>query len=101
MVLIEVQVIPSGGHAPEDQPYYFVDQAIEAIKTSGLKYEVEPLGTTIEGELSAAMAAAVGAHRAALEAGADAVVTVIKVAQRRAGETTMQDLVAKHRRSRD
>jgi uncharacterized protein YqgV (UPF0045/DUF77 family) len=62
MVLIEIQVIPSGGSPPQDQPYYFVERAIEVIKASGLKYEVEPLGTTIEGELSAAMSTAMRAH---------------------------------------
>jgi hypothetical protein len=30
MALIEIQVIPSGS-APPDQPYYFVERAIEVI----------------------------------------------------------------------
>jgi uncharacterized protein (TIGR00106 family) len=99
MALIEIQVIASGGSPPEGQPYYFVDRAIEAIKDSGLKYEVEPLGTTIEGEFEAAMATAIRAHLAPLEAGADGVLTIIKIAQRRQDRTTMQELVAKHRPS--
>jgi uncharacterized protein (TIGR00106 family) len=97
MALIEIQVIPSGGSPPEDQPYYFVERAIEVIKASGLKYEVEPLGTTIEGDLGAAMSTAMRAHHAPLEAGADGVLTIIKIAQRRDDRTTMQELVGKHR----
>jgi uncharacterized protein (TIGR00106 family) len=97
MALVEIQVIPSGGRAPADQPYYFVDRAIEVIKASGLKYEVEPMGTTIEGDLDAAMETALRALKAPLEAGAEGVFTVIKVAHRRGGTATMQDLVGKHR----
>ncbi len=97
MALIEIQVIPGGGHPPDGQPYYFVDRAIDAIRASGLPYEVEPLGTTIEGDFDAAMAAAVSAHRAALEAGADRVLTVIKIAQQREDGPSMQDLVGPHR----
>ncbi len=97
MALVEIQVIPSGGARPEGQPYYFVERAIDVLKASGLPYEVEPLGTTIEGALEAAMAAAIQAHKAPLEAGADSVVTIIKIAQRREDTVTMQDLVGKHR----
>jgi uncharacterized protein (TIGR00106 family) len=97
MALVEIQVIPSGGRPPADQPYYFVDRAIEVIKASGLKYEVEPLGTTIEGDLDAAMDTALRALKAPLEAGAEGVFTVIKVAHRPGGTATMQDLVGKHR----
>jgi len=97
MALIEIQVLPRGGAAPPDQPYYFVERAIDVIKSSGLKYEVEPLGTTIEGEFDVAMATAVAAHKATLEAGADSVITIIKIAQQRQDTTTMADLVGKHR----
>lgn len=97
MALIEIQVIPRGGTPPEGQPYYYVDRAIDAIKQSGLEYEVEPLGTTIQGDFDAAIAAAIRAHKAPLEAGADGVITVIKIAQGRVDTTTMADLVNKHR----
>lgn len=97
MALIEIQVIPSGGRAPDDQPYYFVDRAIDVIKASGLKYEVEPMGTTIEGDFDAAMETAIRALKAPLEAGAEGVFTVIKVSHRPGRTTTMEDLVGKHR----
>lgn len=97
MALIEIQVIPRGGETPEGQPYYFVERAIDVIKASGLEHEVEPLGTTIQGEFEAAIATAIRAHQAPLEAGAESVLTVIKIYQSRQDTTTMQDLVGKHR----
>jgi len=97
MALIEIQVIPSGGQAPSSQPYYFVDKAIDVIKASGLKYEVEPMGTTIEGDFDAAMDTAIRALKAPIEAGADGVFTILKVSHRRSGGASMHDLVSKHR----
>lgn len=51
--IMSVQVIPT---APEGiHPYDYVDQAIEIIQASGLKYEVHALETTLEGELQAVL----------------------------------------------
>jgi len=97
MALIEIQVMPSGGQKPPDQPYYFVERAIDVIKTSGLRYEVEPMGTTIEGDLDAVLETAIRALKAPLEAGAEGIFTIIKVSHRQGSSTTMQDLVGKHR----
>jgi uncharacterized protein (TIGR00106 family) len=97
MTLIEIQVLPSGGQAPPGQPYYFVERAIDVIKASGLKYEVEPMGTTIEGDFDAAMDTAIRALKAPLEAGAEGVFTIIKVSHRARGGATMDQLVGKHR----
>lgn len=97
MALVEIQVIPRGGTPPPGEPYYFVERAIDVIKASGLEYEVEPLGTTIQGEIDAALETAIRAHKAPLEAGAESVITIIKIAQSRTDAVTMQDLVSKHR----
>jgi uncharacterized protein (TIGR00106 family) len=97
VALIEIQVMPRGGHPPADEPYYFVERALDVIKASGLKFEVEPLGTTLEGDFDAAIATCIKAHKAVLEAGADSAYTIIKISHRREGTTTMADLVTKHR----
>ena len=97
MALLEIQVIPRSGEAPPGEPYYFVDRAIAKIRESGLPFEVEPLGTTIEGDLDAVLGVAVAAHKAVLNAGAEGVITVIKIADGRDDSPTMQDLVGKHR----
>jgi len=47
--LVSIQIIPS---VPEGESVYeYVDAAIAVIKDAGVKYEVHPLETTMEGNL--------------------------------------------------
>ena len=79
--------------------YPVVDRAIEAIKASGLRYEVGPLETTIEGDdLDSLLAAAKAAHLAAFEAGAGKEGTIIQIEDAVEG-TTIDQKVAKYRRN--
>jgi uncharacterized protein YqgV (UPF0045/DUF77 family) len=93
IVNVGVQVLPLTENAIP-----LVDRAIAAIAASGLKYEVGPLETTIEGPFEAALAAAKAAHLACLEAGAQHVVTIIKIADGAAGALTIEEKTAKYRR---
>jgi uncharacterized protein YqgV (UPF0045/DUF77 family) len=89
---VAVQVLPL-----VDDAFPIVDRAIAAIQASGVKYEVGPLETTMEGDdLSTLLAVAQAAHLACFEAGANQVVTLIKIADA-AGGTTIEDKVAKYR----
>lgn len=45
---VSLQVLPS---VPEERVYPVVDKVIEMIKESGVKYEVGPMETTMEGDL--------------------------------------------------
>lgn len=92
IVNVGVQVLPL---TPDALP--IVDQAIAAIAASGLRYEVGPLETTIEGPFEAAVNAAKAAHLACLEAGAEHVVTIIKIADGRAGAHSIDEKTAKYR----
>jgi uncharacterized protein (TIGR00106 family) len=75
-----------------------VDKAIEAIQASGVKYEVGPLETTLEGDdLDQLLEVAKAAHRACFEAGAGAVVTIIKIADA-VGGTSIEGKVGKYRK---
>ncbi|KGP90263.1 hypothetical protein N780_06090 [Pontibacillus chungwhensis BH030062] len=48
--LVSIQIIPK---TPNGEPTIpMVDEAISIIEESGVKYEVHPLETTMEGELS-------------------------------------------------
>ena len=47
--LISIQIIPKTKNGEDVIPY--VDEAIKVIDESGVKYEVHPLETTMEGEL--------------------------------------------------
>lgn len=90
-VTMAVEVIPLDPDA-----YRIVDRAIETIARSGVKYEVGPMETTMEGPLDQLLAAAKAAHLAAFEAGAERVVTVIKIGDSVAG-STISDKVEKYR----
>ena len=70
------------------------------IQSSGLAYEVGPLGTSIEGEPDEVWPVVRRVHEATLHSGADGVVSVIKVEQSRTAETqpTMASLTGKFRR---
>lgn len=92
IVNISVQVLPLTENALPQ-----VDRAIEAIIASGLRYQVGPLETTIEGPFEAAWEAAKAAHLACIEAGAKHVVTLIKVADGAAGGMTIEEKTAKYR----
>ena len=96
-VLADIQVIPSKLGAEIGEIYSLVDQAIEAIKASGVRYEVGALSTTVEGDYEAVVQALLAAHRAVLEAGADAAQTNIRLVERRGGDVIMDDKIAKYR----
>jgi len=83
-----------------ENAYPVVDKAIEAIQASGVKYEVGPLETTLEGDdLDKLIEVAKSAHRACFKAGAGSVVTIIKIAESLEG-TTIEEKVGKYRESK-
>jgi uncharacterized protein YqgV (UPF0045/DUF77 family) len=96
-MIAEIQVLPSpagtAGHR-----WAHVDAAIAVIVRSGLRYEVGPLGTSVEGDPDAVWSVLRQAHEETLLHGADGVVTVVKVHQDAAG-TTMRALTDPHRPS--
>ncbi len=90
---VGVQVLPM-----VNDVFPVVDKAIEAIQASGVKYEVGPLETTLEGDdLDELIEVAKAAHRACFEAGAGAVVTIIKIADALGG-TSIEQKVGKYRK---
>lgn len=86
MVTAEFSIIPLEG--ADMRP--FVDIAVEAIKRSGLKYEVDALGTAIEGELDEVFSAVKAAHQAVLHAGAARVLTELRIDECRSGDVTIE-----------
>jgi len=90
-VTVAVQVLPLTPDA-----YAVVDRAIEVIARSGVKYEVGPMETTMEGDLDQLLEVAKSAHRICLAAGAERVVTIIKIGDA-IGGSTIADKVGKYR----
>lgn len=90
---VGVQVLPL-----VEDVYPVVDKAIEVIRASGLKYEVGPLETILEGyDLDRLLEVAKSAHRACFAAGAGKVVTIIKIAEALEG-TSIEGKVGKYRK---
>jgi uncharacterized protein (TIGR00106 family) len=90
-VNVSVQVLPL-----HPDPYPIVDQAIAVIQASGVKYEVGPMETTLEGELDELMEIVKATHRACFTEGVEQVVTIVKIADA-VGGTTIEEKVSKYR----
>jgi uncharacterized protein (TIGR00106 family) len=90
-ITVSFQVIPIC-----DDPYPVVDKAIEVVQRSGVKYEVGPHETTMEGELDQLLEIVKSGHRACFEAGAGRVITLVKIVDV-VGGTTIADKIAKYR----
>jgi uncharacterized protein (TIGR00106 family) len=90
-VNVSVQVLPLA-----EDVYPIVDRAIEVISSSGVKFEVGPMETVMEGPLEELIEIAKAAHLACFQAGAEQVVTIIKIGDR-IGGTTMEEKLGKYR----
>jgi len=99
-MIAEIQVVPTPVGTARDR-WAHVDAAIAVIACSGLRYEVGPLGTNIEGDPDVVWATLRSAHEATLAHGATSVVTVIKVLEAGDDTTTMRELTDPHRTRRD
>jgi uncharacterized protein (TIGR00106 family) len=89
---VSVQVLPLTKDAIP-----VVDKAIRVIQESGVRYEVGPLETTLEGDdLDELLEVAKAAHRACFDGDVETVVTVIKIADSVKG-TTIDGKTAKYR----
>lgn len=96
-MIVEVQVLPSPS-GTDDEPYAHVHAAIEEVVRSGVAYEVGPLGTSLEGEPDVVWPLVRRVHEACLAAGADRVITVLKLAEGAGpGGPTMASLVDRYR----
>ena len=95
-MIVELQCLPSPAGV-DGEPYRHIDAAIEVIRASGLAYEVSALGTTFEGEPDTCWRVLRAAHEACLTAGAERLVSVVKLAEAAGGGPGMGDLTHKFR----
>ena len=91
-VNIALQVLPS---ANGKHPYSIVDKAIEVIAKSGLKYKVTPFETVMEGTYEEIMRVVIEAQTACYEAGAENLMTYIKI-QSSLSDVTIEDKMEKY-----
>ncbi|MFJ3389513.1 MULTISPECIES: MTH1187 family thiamine-binding protein [unclassified Lysinibacillus] len=92
--LISVQIIPKTETYEDVIP--FVDAAITVIDASGVKYEVHPLETTMEGELSTLLQIIEKMNDKMIELGAINVITQVKILYQPSG-ITMNTLTEKYK----
>ncbi len=96
-MIAEIQVLPTPAGTTQTE-YAHVDAAIAVVEGSGLHHEVGPLGTSFEGAAADVWRVLRAAHEATLVAGADRVVTVVKLAESASDQGPgMADLVGKFR----
>ncbi|MFE4810295.1 MTH1187 family thiamine-binding protein [Peribacillus simplex] len=89
--LISIQIIPKG-----ENVIPMVDEAIKIIEESGVKYEVHPLETTMEGELSELFAVIEKMNVRMIEIGSPNVISQVKILFQPSG-ITMDTLTEKYR----
>ncbi|WP_079526315.1 thiamine-binding protein [Halobacillus hunanensis] len=92
--LVSIQILPKTKDGEDVIPY--VDHAISIIDASGLNYEVHPLETTIEGNLSEILPLIEKINDAMVNKGARNVISQIKVLYQPDG-ASMDALTEKYR----
>jgi uncharacterized protein YqgV (UPF0045/DUF77 family) len=88
-----IQVLPqsSARHA-----YAIVDEAIDEIGKSGLKYRVCPFETVMEGSYTAVISLLEKIRDRCLTAGADELLINLKLQIRKSGDVTMEEKTGKY-----
>lgn len=90
---LSLQILPM---VPQDQVYSVVDKVINLIQASGLPYVVGPMETTIEGDLDSLLDLVKKAQQACVEAGANRIVSVVKIDYSPDG-VTIDEKIGKYR----
>lgn len=92
--LLSIQIIPKTKNGENVIPY--VDEAISIIERSGVKYQVNPLETTMEGDLTELFAIVEKMNQRMIELGSPNVISQIKVLYLPNG-ASMDQLTEKYR----
>jgi len=83
-----IQIVPI---SKTEDLYSIIDKAIDIIKQSGLRYEVGPMETVIQGDYDTVFAVAKKAQEVCLEAGAEEIVVTMKVHARKNSDVTWEE----------
>jgi len=94
IVNVELQVLP---RVEEKRLYDVVDEVIKYINSCGVKYEVGPMGTTMEGEFDELMNIVKEAQSICVREGASRILSVVKIDYKPEG-VTMNEKVGKYRK---
>lgn len=81
MAVVEISVAPLGTDSLSVSDY--VAACVEIVAASGLVYQLNPMGTVIEGDIDAIFAVLRKMHEVPFDKGAKRVSTLIKIDDRR------------------
>lgn len=94
VINVSLQVIPK---VQDEKVYDVVDEVIQYIDSCGVKYEVGPMETTMEGELDDLLDIVKKAQEICVREGASRVISMVKIDYKPEG-VTMDEKVYKYRR---
>ncbi|RKD33746.1 thiamine-binding protein [Thermohalobacter berrensis] len=94
VVNVSLQVIP---RVEDERIYEVVDKVIKYIDSAGVKYEVGPMETTMEGELDELLQIVKKAQEICVKEGASRVLSVVKIDYKPEG-VTMNEKIYKYRK---
>ncbi|MBT0810859.1 thiamine-binding protein [Litoribacter ruber] len=89
-----LQIIPK---SKTQESYDLVEKAIEVIQESGVKYEVTPFETVMEGPQEKLMEVALHAQQAVFNGGADEVLIFYRIHARKDSGVSMEEKTEKYR----
>ncbi len=88
-MIVDVSVVPIGTGSTSVSR--FVCEVLKVIRASGLKYQVGPMGTSLEGDWDTVFKTIRQMHEVCFKMGAGRLLTTIKVDDRRDKTQSMQD----------
>jgi len=88
MAIMEITVVPVGTGSTSLSG--FVAEVVRTLDDTGLKYQITPMGTVVEGELALLLATAARMHEKPFTMGAKRVATTIKIDDRRDKPLSME-----------
>ncbi len=91
---LALQIIPKSN---SEDLYTLVDEAIRVIQNSGLKYEVCPFETVIEGGYEEILKVVKDAQSACFAAGAEELLINIKMQVRKDGDVSIDEKTGKYK----
>jgi len=94
IINLGLQIVPK---SKTQESYNLVDKAIEVIQDSGVKYEVTPFETVMEGPQEQLMAIAMEAQNAVFNAGAEEVLIYYRIHVRKDSNVTIDEKTDKYR----
>lgn len=90
---VSLQIIPS---VEEEKLYEVVDKVISYIEKSGVKFEVGPMETTMEGKLDELLEIVKNAQEICFREGAGRVISIVKIDYKKGG-VTIDEKIFKYR----